>query len=321
MRPKITTVTTDGIDNRDRVAFWEEYNAQELVGLRCSTYHQDGLEARQLNMDLDGLRLADISGNSHVIDRSHQHISATPKDSIFISQLVTGSAFFYYAHGFLRLDAGDMIVYDTTRPYLFGFETDMRQFLLDIPRDALRDHQLTGSPDLPYVLPPTAGGVNGTRVRALGGLVRSLIDDGDADDQRRGDLLTSALTVLTGRESTATALRRTATTHIMAHLTDPDLSVESVARAIGISARHLSRTFAADDTTVAHFIQRQRQRLDGARRELVDSASFDRRIADIAAHWGFSSQAHFTRAFRREFGCTPSEMRCNRSNVACHIAM
>lgn len=306
MPPRITTVTTDGIDNRDRVAFWEEYNAQELVGLRCSTYHQDGLEARQLNMDLGGLRLAEISGNSHVIDRSQEHVSATPKDSVFITQLVTGSAFFYHGNGCLRLNAGDMVVYDTAQPYLFGFETKMRQLLIDIPRDALHGHRLVGSPNLPYVVSPTAD-VNGTRVRALGGLVRALIDDGDADDQRRDDLLSSALSLLTGRESTGAALRRTATTYIMGRLTDPDLSVESVARAIGVSARHLNRTFAADNTTVSQFIHRQR--LDGAHKELVDPAASVRRIADIAARWGFSSQAHFTRAFRREFGCTPSEMR------------
>lgn len=307
MPPRITTVTTDGIDNRDRVVFWEEYNAQELVGLRCSTYHQDGLEARQLNMDLGELRLAEISGNSHVIDRSQEHISATPKDSVFITQLVTGSAFFYHGNGCLRLNAGDMVVYDTAQPYLFGFETKMRQLLIDIPRDALHGHRLAASPDLPYVVSPTPD-VNGTRVRALGGLVRALIDDGDADDQRRDDLLSSAISLLTGRESTGAALRRTATTYIMGRLTDPDLSVESVARAIGVSARHLNRTFAADNTTVSQFIHRQR--LDGARKELVDPAAPVRRIADIAVRWGFSSQAHFTRAFRREFGCTPSEMRC-----------
>lgn len=306
MTTKISTVSTDGIDTRDRVAFWEEYNAQELVGLRCSTYHEDGLEARQLNMDLGGLRLADISGNPHVIDRSHQHVTAIPKDSIFITQLVTGSAFFYHANGCLRLNAGDLVVYDTTKPYLFGFETRMRQHLLDVPRDAARDILSAGNPDLPYVVSPKAG-VTATRARALGGLVRSLLDDGDSDDRRRDELLAAALSLLTGRESSGAALRRTATTHIMSRLTEPGLTVESVAREVGVSARHLNRAFAAEHSTVTQFIHRQR--LDGARRELTDPTAAHRRIADVAARWGFSSQAHFTRAFRREFGSTPSEVR------------
>ncbi|MGY1689849.1 helix-turn-helix domain-containing protein [Geodermatophilus sp. SYSU D01105] len=37
------------------------------------------------------------------------------------------------------------------------------------------------------------------------------------------------------------------------------------------------------------------------------------RIADIAAHWGFASQAHSTRLFRERFGRTPSEVRAARS--------
>ena len=34
-----------------------------------------------------------------------------------------------------------------------------------------------------------------------------------------------------------------------------------------------------------------------------------RRIYDIAFGWGFSSEAHFSRIFRRAFGMSPTEVR------------
>jgi Helix-turn-helix domain len=50
-------------------------------------------------------------------------------------------------------------------------------------------------------------------------------------------------------------------------------------------------------------------RLDGARADLTSPHMAEHRIADIASRWAFASQAHFTRAFRARFGCTPTQVR------------
>ena len=54
-----------------------------------------------------------------------------------------------------------------------------------------------------------------------------------------------------------------------------------------------------------------RRRLEAARDALLD-ASEKRRIGEIAFHFGFSSEAHFARAFRSAFGKTASETRRTR---------
>jgi AraC-like DNA-binding protein len=51
---------------------------------------------------------------------------------------------------------------------------------------------------------------------------------------------------------------------------------------------------------------RLRQRLDKARELLADSA---RRVSDVAFESGFESIPYFNRAFRRQFGCSPTEFR------------
>jgi AraC-like DNA-binding protein len=115
-------------------------------------------------------------------------------------------------------------------------------------------------------------------------------------------------TMRTGRgTSSGTAHLLSAKTYIAGHLGDPGLCVDIVARAVGVTPRHLNRAFAAEQTTVAQFILSRR--LERAKADLAAPALAHFRVADIAFRWGFSSQAHFSRLFRSRFGCSPSEIR------------
>jgi hypothetical protein len=55
-----------------------------------------------------------------------------------------------------------------------------------------------------------------------------------------------------------------------------------------------------------HVLER---RLDKAAALLRDPRWRDRKIADIAAEAGFTDLSHFNRAFRRQYGATPSDLR------------
>ena len=51
------------------------------------------------------------------------------------------------------------------------------------------------------------------------------------------------------------------------------------------------------------------RRLERCRRDLADPALASRPVAAIAARWGFSSAADFSRAFRAVHGLPPAEYR------------
>ena len=51
------------------------------------------------------------------------------------------------------------------------------------------------------------------------------------------------------------------------------------------------------------------QRLDAARRALCDPACAARTVSEIAFSLGFNDAAHFSRAFRARFGCSPRDVR------------
>jgi AraC-like DNA-binding protein len=94
---------------------------------------------------------------------------------------------------------------------------------------------------------------------------------------------------------------------IESHLGDPELTPAAVAAAHHISLRYLHKLFEPEPHGVAGLIRQRR--LERCRHDLLDPAQADRPVAGIAAHWGFSSAAHFSRVFREAYGLPPAEFR------------
>lgn len=99
---------------------------------------------------------------------------------------------------------------------------------------------------------------------------------------------------------------------IRARLDDPELDIAMVARRHGISPRYLQQLFAQEGTSFSDFLRTER--LERAFRRLDDGTRRDS-IADIAFEAGFSDLSTFNRAFRRRYGCTPSDIRARAMRI------
>ncbi|TDD26370.1 helix-turn-helix domain-containing protein [Actinomadura sp. KC06] len=306
----ISQASTEDVDPRERIEFWEDYNRRALVGLSCSSYSERGLLARQANFRLGDVRLAEISGNAHAVERTPQVARSTPKDSVFATLLVKGDAVFLHENGCLAATAGDLVVYDTRRPYLFGFSSSMRQFLVDIPRDRFVEECMAGGVQAPMLF-----GRGTAREGELVVALRSVLENPGASgpDSARGtvlDLIRLLATERSGGRAAPAAYQTqliVAEDYIERHLHDACLTPGQVAGVMGVSVRHLGRIFESAGTTPSrHILERRLQR---AHDDLTAAGASTTTIADIAYRWGFSSQAHFARHFRARFGRTPTETR------------
>src|SRR3984957_4575241 len=92
--------------------------------------------------------------------------------------------------------------------------------------------------------------------------------------------------------------------YIESHL-GGDLSLELIARDVGVSRYHLSRAFSAS-TGIGPAAYLRARRLSEAARALAQGAPD---ILAVALEAGYGSHEAFTRAFRQHFGLTPEQLR------------
>lgn len=90
-------------------------------------------------------------------------------------------------------------------------------------------------------------------------------------------------------------------------LQDPSLSVQMITSRHRISERYLRALFAREGTSFTDFVRKER--LERVSRRLADPRQAARRISDIAFDGGFADLSYFNRAFKAQFGLTPSEFR------------
>jgi AraC family transcriptional regulator, positive regulator of tynA and feaB len=144
-----------------------------------------------------------------------------------------------------------------------------------------------------------------------------------ASDELEHAFVSAVAAAMVGRpalvDQPRAVLRAAVLRHVRGRLGDPSLSVSSVCRRFGISPRTLHAAFADADRTFAATVRRLRLERCAA---LLADPSIPSTITDIAASMSFDDPASFSRAFRREFGCTPSDVRGARTaqpaSTNCH---
>jgi AraC-like DNA-binding protein len=94
--------------------------------------------------------------------------------------------------------------------------------------------------------------------------------------------------------------------YIDQNLSDPELSPSRVAQQFGISIRYLHKLFVQLGTTFSSHVTTER--LKRIKRDLQTSGGRRPSISAVAYRWGFNDLSTFHRAFKKQFGCTPSNV-------------
>jgi len=108
-------------------------------------------------------------------------------------------------------------------------------------------------------------------------------------------------------------LRRCADELIEQQLDNALLTPALLAQRLGISVRQLYRLFDDTDSICRHI---QHKRLLRSAEDLSSAHLRHQSITQIAYRWGFTDAAHFSRAFKKHFACTPREYRLRQHSAA-----
>lgn len=308
--------STDTVEVRDRLAYWIDAVCRTYVQLDCDTPLQDRLfkgaiEASQLAT----LGLSRVTAAAQHVRRTPARIAQATEDYFLVSIQTAGRGRIVQDGRVAELSPGDFALYDSTRPYELIFEDAFQQHVLQLPGAVLRS-RLRDTEKL------TARKVCGDR--GAGHLMIGMIDTlaADIDTLEAGSvaaiaesvehILVAGLCSLPGAADPVVSRlaafhRDQIKAHALQHLRDPQLSVGAIAAHLRLSPSTIYRAFAGEPCSLHAWIWNQR--LDGAKREICDPALAGRTITDIAFGWGFNDAAHFSRAFKHRFGCSPRELR------------
>jgi AraC-like DNA-binding protein len=310
-------LTTDAVDARERLAFWNEAVSDTYVRLDTTAPGSDVVGEIRAN-SLATLELSRVTATAQQVRRTPSLIAAAAEDYFLVSIQTDGTGAVVQDGRTARLKPGDFALYDSTRPYELLFDGPFQQYVLMLPGPTLRS-QLRRAPEL------TARGVHGSRGAGhlMIEMIRTLAADIGVLEPAAAAAVAQSVEhiVVAGLSSLASdapvpepelaARREQIKTCARARLRDPGLTVAAIAAALHTSVSTLHRAFAGEPCSIGEWIWAQR--LDAVRADLCDPALRHRTISDIAFSWGFVDASHFSRAFKARFGCTARDVRAQLS--------
>ncbi|MFF8831146.1 helix-turn-helix domain-containing protein [Streptomyces sp. NPDC015131] len=276
------------------------------------TLRDPAFAARLGAVDLGYVRLLSLETGPLRIGRGPRTPAGGPGGRLVLLRAVSGATAVHQEGRGGRVPPGDLALLDLGRPFVMEQRERSLVQLLRVPGRALGDsaaaaRRLTGR--------PIAGGEGVAAL--LGPLLTALAEDTAGSvvpvGDRLGGHLADLVATLVDEVARHDAAERPAPDrhplvaavhrYIDAHLRDPDLTPERVARAHGISVRYLHRLFEDEETTVRRLIQRRR--VQECARELRRHGPSGPAISAVAQTWGFRNPAHFSRLFKSVHGHAP----------------
>lgn len=298
--------------DREQFGFWREVICEAFVPLTPARSRPGaGFSSRVETRPLARTVRARIASQPQRTTHGAAEVARTDGEYVFVNLQSAGTCAVEQSGRRSLVRAGQFTVVDTAQPYHFEFDQPWGMVSYRVP------HDLFGG-RLDSVRRQTAGCWD---VRGVGGVVAAVMSamwDLDAStgpavrdvEQALTAAVTAAAVERDGPPGDRHAALRTEVLHrIDQWLPDSTLDVASASRALGVSPRTLHAAVSAGGETFAALVRRRR--LERAAAVLADGRG-SATITEIAASVGFDGPASFSRAFRREFGRTPSQVRRER---------
>ncbi|WP_027015396.1 helix-turn-helix domain-containing protein [Comamonas composti] len=269
----------------------------------------DGFEARLTLRTLGPLELSTMSAPSHSWVRNASHLRTHARDDLWLGYLLHGRAEVRQCGRQARLKTGDLVLYDAARP--FEFEVTPRDILLmRIPRAELVQRFAQAPAHAGLALGGQGPGVE--PLRAMLGEAMALPESAQSEPlaRRFGMLLLDVLALALEMQVPAHQPRARRDLHgriqayILNHLGSTELSLQTLAQQHHVSPRTVTRAFARHGQSPMGLVWQLR--LEASRQALLDGRCTS--VTEAAFVHGFSDAAHFSRAFRKAFGCTPRSL-------------
>jgi AraC-like DNA-binding protein len=291
---------------------WAQTLSEYFLPWTLSSPRQPAISASVRQRALDDCRFVQCASDPISGFRRTGEISRTNGDFYNVLYVLSGMELLKFQGREVPLTAGQFILWDSDRRMEFSVQQRLEKLTLVIPERVMRN------------LLPNAQDFVGTPIDGSHGLgrlftshLRSVhheIWNMSATDLAHVrsptlELLARTYASLPGRRrlSVRAETFRRVRSYILEHLSDPDLTPQSIAKHNQISVRYLHLLFGDVDDSVSAWIRSQR--LERCAEDLANPALAQQSITRIAHRWGFNDLGHFGKLLHRKFGSSPREYR------------
>ncbi|GHE58390.1 AraC family transcriptional regulator [Streptomyces longispororuber] len=304
-----------------RFDWWCDLITQDVAPTRITSEDTDDFVATAGAIGLGRVQVTTLSFPPIRSERTPALIRRSDPDVYELALNTGGDMWITQARGEARLGAGDLGVWNTSRPFdgrgLKRADNGCsRAVMVHLPRtelpflDSTTDRLLATST-------PTHRGTAAVLARFLRHLVAEAPGMTDQQRERLGPAVWElAVAFLADRldahayappEARTRMLLARVDAFIDANLADPELTPSAVAARHHISVRTLHTLFRQRERSVAATIHHRR--LERCRADLEDPALRGSTVQAIAARWGLHSPSAFSRAFLAAYGTPPGQWR------------
>lgn len=248
-----------------------------------------------------GCRIGRMTGR-----RGRAELRSTPGEYVAVLLVHRGTEYLSQEGRTAEVTAGGAALWDGVRPVECFTASRLDKHTMFVPRALLAEAVPDLDAALVRAIPDSAD------LRLLHAWLQTATRHEDLEPdtaQRAGrmalDLLNAALArARDGSSGTHAVLLLQVKAFLDRNLSDPTLTLDTVAKANAVSLRYLHLLFQGSGETAREYLRRRR--LERAKQLLTSGGPA---VSDVAGRCGFDSPSSFSRAYRAHYGMTPREAR------------
>jgi AraC-like DNA-binding protein len=315
--PMDVVFSTDKFTRDKRYAAWCDAICDFYVHVDVNATHPEDYRGFIREGHFGDVVLTEILVSEQLIRRDRQHIARLDKDCFYFQFIHRGNVNVIQRGETHHSNAARAAIFSAVEPYELECIGEGRSFYLEIPRDTFAQRFPAERVPVTATFNTTQGlGRIATEFCAMLATEGSKLEEdvrahlgGQLLDMLAFTLLNEEKDALSSDGSVQQARLRSVQVWIEAHLGDPNLSLERIAGANGMSLRYLHLIFRHCEMSASEWIWNRRLQL--CYDEIAKGVG--RSITSIAFGYGFNSSAHFSTMFRRKYGLSPRDVARTRN--------
>lgn len=306
--PRDIRYSTEQISAPHRFEYWNDVILRHCIpsdGKPQADGRFDGeLTVREVGL----VDVCTLTSTLHHWERKSQHLRTGPDDDLWLGYFQGGYGQLEQRGRKACLASNNLVLYDASQTFRFSIG-GKNNHLIRIPRHLLTGKTLASDDLTATVLDDTRPGIVPLReMICQAAQTPVLVSNPDVASRFSQTMLDLLVLSLELQDHNTAASERNLyarmRNYISRNLTNPELSVENIALAHHVSVRTVTRTFARNQKTPAAVIWQERLQ---ASREALEQGRVSS-VSEAALDYGFSDFTHFSHAFRKAFGVTPSSV-------------